>query len=376
MKQTLFYSVLAIGLLASCSNEDTTLEKLEAKRDSLNTVLSDVSAELNEVSAEIAKMDTTIKKTTVTYQVVEPKLYEHYFEVYGNVEAEQNITIYPEINGELEAIRVKEGDRVKAGQVLMQINADVIRRSISEVEASLDLAKEVYSRQSKLWDQQIGSEIQYLEAKTNVESLETRKATLLAQLDMAVVKAPFEGVVDQIFVKRGQMLNPALPALRIINLDEMYIRADVSERYIDIVKPKTEVKVMFEQLDLELDTTVTLAGSYVNPLNRTFMTRVDIDNLNGRIKPNLLAQMRILDERIDSSLVLPSNLIQQTTTGDSYVYVISGSGELATVHKTAVKLGSSYKGETVVLDGIKPGDRIVNRGARRVQDGQEVMLID
>jgi RND family efflux transporter MFP subunit len=379
MKSTIhFVSVIAlIYIVSSCGNKTTTtLDTLFAQRDSLRKEQDALLAKIAAVDAQITLLDTTIKRSNVTSYKLELSRFAHYFEIYGNVESDQNVQVLPEVAGEIKNILVKEGDPVKKGQKLVQINDEIIAKNIAELQTAYSLANDVYNRQKRLWDQKIGSEMQFLESKNNKESLEQRLKTLQTQQAMASIEAPFDGVVDQIFVKTGEMAGPGMPLLRIVNLQKQYVRADVSEAYLGRVKKGTEVKLQFPSLNMEMDTTISLVGQFINPQNRTFNVRVNLESNNELLKPNLLALMLIKDFEQDSAIVVPTDMVQETSKGESFVYTLQKDQNGTLVRKTFVEVGKSYNNQTHVLSGLKANDVLIDKGARSVQDGQYVKVVE
>ena len=373
--RNLVIATLALAAIA-CSQENTTLDKLITQRDSLNGVINKTQEALDAVEVQIDKLDTTKKYTQVTTVPAKQTTFDHYFEVFGSVYSDENVMLSPELAGEVLKIHVREGQRVKAGQTLLQINADVVRKSIEEVEVSLELATDLFARQERLWKQKIGSELQYLESKNRKESLESKLATLNSQLEMAAVKAPFGGTVDEIVPVEGAMVAPGQPLIRLVGLKQVHIKSDVSERYVDVINTGTRVEVEFPSINVKIDTLISRAGNYINPNNRTFVARIDVDNPSGRVKPNMLAKLRMRDYHADSVIVIPSNLIQQTPNGDNFVYVAIEKPTGSFVEKRKVSTGlSNAKSQTRVESGLTAGELIVDRGSRGIKDGQQVEIL-
>ena len=372
MKQATIALLLAVIAISCGKPEETSREKMIAQRDSLHTVVQDLNKQIDKINKQLADENDAVKLTLVTTHQPEQKRFEHFFDVYGSVEADKNLLLYPEASGEILQVKVQEGDYVNKGELLMKLDDKIIRNTIQEVEKSLELATDVYERQKRLWDQNIGSQMQYLQAKNNKESLEEKLETLEAQKTMTRVKAPFSGVVDDLMMKEGQLAGPQMPVMRLVNLSEIYVKAEVSEKYVAVVGKGTPTSVNFESIGIEIDTTVSRTGEFINPGNRTFVARVDIDSYDGQIKPNLLAKLRIKDYESDSAVVIPSNMIQQTPNGDSYVFVLDSNDENNTVEKRILEVGQSYRGETEVLNGLSAQEMIINKGARSIQNGQEV----
>ena len=373
----IIYSILALGFLAACEPENTSdLAKLNAERDSLTAVQKDVSTRIKEINDQLAKLDSTKKLYTVTTLEIVPENFNHYFKVYGTVESNKSINLFAETQGKIESIHVKRGQNVAKGQLLAELDGQVLKQNIAEVEKSLELANEIYKKQSKLWlEDKIGSEVQYLEAKNNKESLDTRLETLKAQYAMTRVRAPFSGVIDEIFPKVGEMASPQSAMFRLVNLSDVYLTASVSEAYVGKVAVGTPAIVNFPSIGSEIKTQVARVGSFINPDNRTFEVIIGIDS-EENLKPNMMGSVRIEDHQVDSAIVVPSRIVMESTSGDSYVYVCSSNtDDICAVTKVIVKPGVSYEGKTEILDGLKSGDRIVDRGSRSVKDGQKVRLV-
>lgn len=377
MKKLIFISIITIAM-AACSNQeaqDGQLAQLRAEKDSLKTVHEEIGARIAELDEQIALLDTTKKLTLVTTQSIIPSTFNHYFEVQGSIESEKNTMVYPEASGTIRAIKVREGQKVNQGDLLMQLDDDVIRKSIVEAQSAYNLAKTVYEKQSALWDQKIGSEMQFLEAKTNKEASEARLASLNAQLDLLSVRAPFTGTVDEIFPKIGELAAPQMPLLRIVNLQDVYIKADISERYLGDIQQGTKVMVSVPSFDEEIPSQISLVGNYINPNNRTFKVQVDIKSEDGMLKPNLLTTLRIQDFHADSAIVLPEAMVQQTPSGEDFVYIADKENEEVYVRKKIVSTGLSYKDQVMITEGLESGDLVIEKGARSVKDGQRVEII-
>ncbi len=367
-------TVLAVTFYSCGGKEQTSLDKLIAQRDSLRSEQSTLLNQITAIDAQISALDTTKKLMQVTALQIEPSTFEHYFDIYGNVEADQNVQLFSEIGGEVLAIPVKEGDRVTKGQLLVKVDDEILRKNVEQVETQLRLANDVFTRQERLWKKSIGSEMQYLEAKNTKESLEKQLASMNAQLAKAKITAPFSGVVDEVFAKVGEMAGPGMPLVRLVNVNDVYIKADVSEKYLARVQTGTDVRVNFPDLGVSVDTVIALTGQFINPLNRTFSVRVELDNDKQILKPNLLAVLQIKDFEQDSAVVVPSNLIQQSAKGDEFVYVLDQRDGKHRVKRLSVETGISYSNQTHVKSGLNGNEWLVKDGARSVKDGQEVEL--
>ncbi len=377
MRSIATISLLAI-IAAACGGGQATgeLAQLQQQRDSLKAVSAEVHDRLIEVKEQIASLDTSVTQRlmTVTALQLQPTLFEHFFKVQGVVEASENAQIFPEAAGRITSIRVKEGQKVNKGQLLLTIDSKVVANQIDEVEARLSLAETVFKRQEDLWSKKIGSEIQYLEAKNNYESLQQNLETLQAQLAMYNVSAPFSGVIDEILPKTGEMANPAMPLLRLISMDGAYMKADVTEGHLAQISEGDEVEVRFPSLNAASMEKISRIGSYINPNNRSFKIRLDLENSELNLKPNLMGELKIRDYYNDSIAVVPSSLIQMTQSGEEFVYTIEMKSGEAMAQKTMIKTGMSYEGMTEVLSGLVGNEKLVNKGARSIKQGDQIAV--
>lgn len=379
MKKFLITPVVALILIScgSASQEEVSdLGQLKKEKDSLVQLNLSVAQQITALDEKISSLDTSAKHSLVTVLPVEQKVFQHYFSVHGVVKANKNVTLFAESAGNVTSIAVKDGQKVKGGQVLVELDADVVKSQLSEIETNLALATELYERQKRLWDQKIGSEVDYLNAKNRKESLEQSKATVERQLRMSQIVAPFSGVIDEVFPRKGEYVGPSSPVIRLINLDETYLESDVSEAYVGRIQAGTPVRIEFPSLDTSLVTKVTRTGDFINPNNRTFKLEIKLDNVKDiSLKPNLLAVVHILDYEASEALVLPARTVQQTADGKSFVYVASQGTGLAKVHIQPIEVGRSYMNSTEILEGLRPEEFIVDQGARSIREGQDVRVV-
>jgi RND family efflux transporter MFP subunit len=300
--------------------------------------------------------------------------FEHFFQANGSVEAVKDAFISPEINGQIEKIHIKEGRRVKGGQLLVSLNADVIERSIAEVKTALELARTVYKKRKGLWDKQIGSEIQYLEAQTNKESLENKLKTLEAQMEMSEIKAPISGIVDKIFKKEGELAIPGMQLIQLVNLENVYINAEVSEAYIADVGKNDAVEVTLPSYPgLVMETVIHRTGQVVNPTNRTFLVQVLLDNKEEKLKPNMMALIKMRDFSDDAALVVPSIIIKNDLEGP-YLYVVETEKGKLKARKVYVKTGLSSGSRTMIENGLEPDRQVIIKGYNLVKNGTPVKI--
>lgn len=367
--------ILIASLFAvSCAPEAPTdeLGKLKKEKDSLKEEKSSISERLAEIEAEIALLDTTKSLALVTTAKPEVKSFNHYFQVYGSLASDQNAQIYPELGGKIVSIWVKEGTRINKGQTIATLDVQAMREQESELKTRLELAETTYKKQKKLWDQKIGSEIQFLQAKNNYEALQNSLAALQANIAKGTITAPFAGVVDEIFPKEGEMAMPGMPIARLMDLSKMYIEADISENYIGKIKEGDNVVVSFPSLGIEKHTKIERLANYINPNNRTFKIRVDVENSDNVLKPNMVALVNINDFKQDTAVVVASSLIMEGAANKRYVFVVKSNDGVTKAVKQPVEVKMSYEGNSLVSSGLRGNEAIVDKGARSIRDGELV----
>lgn len=373
----LFIIAPVAALLWACgggSTAKTELSELMAEKDSLTVVYREAGKRLKEIEKELDGLNGDKKLTLISTVEVNQGTFAHYFDVHGVVEANKNAQLFAETPGVIKRIFVQKGQKVSMGQILLEIDSEIIDKNIAEVQTSLELATELYNRQEKLWKEKIGSEVQYLEAKNRKEGLENSLRTLQAQKEKTKVRAPFAGVIDEVFPKEGEMAGMQMPLFRLVNMDKVYVKCDISESYVMTIKQGTDVEVYFPSFGQTVKAKISRTGQYINPNNRTFQVEVDLMNLTQAIKPNLLATVKIKDFEQENALFIPSRLLQQSTDGRDFVYVARAEGNEVKVQKVFVKAGLSHGQNTMIIEGLEPGDMLVDRGSRSIKDGQEVRI--
>lgn len=377
-KSTTIIFTLYAFLLTSCGEKTLTLEEKKAELQKLKKEYATLKGKIDNLETDIIKEekpDAKSKLKPVEAITLKDTIFKHFVEVQGNVESDENVLINPEIPGIVLRKLVKEGERVTKGQTIIELDAESVRKSINEVEVSLELAEVVFQKQQNLWNQKIGTEIQYLQAKNNKERLEKSLASLKTQLSKAFVKSPINGVVDEIKINVGEMANPAMPLARVINLSNVTIDAEVSETYTRDVKKGDTVIVNFPTLQKEINTPVTLVGQYIKSENRTFKIQMRTANTEGLLKPNTLAVVKINDFTKTKAITAPNHLIQKSTNGTKFVYVVRKESNKDIVRKVVVETGKTYQGATLVLSGLQAGDVLIDKGYSEVVDGEEVNLL-
>jgi membrane fusion protein, multidrug efflux system len=369
--------ILAIVVLSSCGAKKADDET--AIRDQIAAYKKEIAAlnmKVSDLEKQLLVLDTSINNNAIPVEVLDLAFmpFKHYIEVSGSAEAVKAAYISPEMGGQIRDIYVKEGDYVEKGKLLARLNTDITESSIKELESALALADTVFQKQQRLWNQGIGSEIQYLNAKNAKESLEQKLVTANAQLDMSLIKAPISGIVDNINQKKGELAAPGMMLMQIVNLDEMYINADVSETYLPQVKEGAEVRVQFPVYpDKTLQTPIYRKGNVINPSNRTFQIQLRLSNPDKQLKPNLLAVVQINDFSSDTAIIVPSILIKQDITG-YYVFTAQKADGRWIAKKVYIQPGKSYIDKTMVLSGLSQGEKVITKGYNMVSDGSEIAV--
>lgn len=383
MQKTKFiHSLLLLPFLAmvaiSCSSgEPQTLEGKKAVLEAKKKELIALNKEIDQLQTEIESLDpemvNQVRRIPVNTLDLAHSKFQHFVKVQGQVEANKNIMVSAMQPGRITAIYVREGQSVGKGALLAQLDDAVMKSSISEVESSLELAEIMYNKQAKLWEQEIGTEVQYLTAKNQKESLERRLATLKEQLKLSKIYAPISGVVDEIMPKVGEMLNPGYPAFRIVNASDLSLKANLSEVHLPYIKRGDKVKVSFPTINMETEAKVTAVGQSIDPNNRTFKVEVKLPN-NRLFKANMFGEISVNDQTVDEAIVIPLELIQQTDVGQ-FVYIVEKNEEGNWLSKRKnVQLGLSAEGEVLVKEGLAVGDKLVTIGYKDLSDGQEVVF--
>jgi len=383
------YSLVLVSiLLTSCggdkkkSVEDiiatNDLELIRQKKAELDVSAQEISAQLKQLEKTIKNLDPQERVPLITTFAVKEAVFNHFVELQGNVSTKQNVVIVSEYSGVLNRVYVKEGQKVSKGQTLAKIDDGGLSQQLAQVKIQADLAKTTFERQERLWNQKIGSEIQYLQAKATYEAQLQATKQLQQQVGKTIVRAPFSGTIDDVITEQGSVVAPGQSQLfRIVNLDDMYIETDVPERYVSDITKGKEVKVNFPVLGKDVDAKVRQAGNFINPANRTFKVEVAIPNKTmSSIKPNLTAKLKINDYTNKKAILIPQSIISENAEGQQYVYTIADKVEnKATVKREIIETGRTQGDYIEVLSGIENGEEIIDEGARSVKDGQEVKIL-
>lgn len=382
------YTLLFIALIVSSCGDDKNksvediiasdnLELIRKKKIELDASAQEIANELKQLEAKIKVLDPQEKIPLITTIKAKESVFTHYVELQGSVSTKQNIVIYPEFSGVLSTVYVKDGQRVSKGQILARIDDGGLSQQLSQLKIQTALAKTTFERQERLWDQKIGSEIQFLQAKATYEAQEQAVNQLQNQVSKTVVRAPFTGTIDDVITEQGTVVVPGQsPLFRIVNLQDMYIETDVPERYISEVVPGKDVQIDFAILNKQMTAKVRQAGNFINPANRTFKIEVGIDNEDRLIKPNLTAKIKINDYTNNNAILIPQSIISENANGEQYVYVVSEKTEnKGKAKRVIIETGKTQDDSIEVLSGLENGNEIVDEGARSVKDGQDVKIL-
>ena len=388
MKNILPLLIIAL-ILASCGSGDKksveaviasqNLESIRAKKTELVGEQNLIKDEIKKLDIVISELDAGKKIPLITTFNLAPSNFKHYLELQGNVTTKNLLIIYPEFSGMLTNVYVVDGQKVKKGEVLAKIDDGGLSQQLAQLKIQADLAKTTFERQQRLWDQKIGSEMQYLQAKSNYEAQDQAIAQLEQQVAKTIIRAPFSGTIDDVITEQGSVVMPGQSQLmRIVNLDNMYIVTEVPEKYIANITRNKKVEVEFPILGKKIDSKVRQVGNFINPNNRTFKVEISIPNKEKSIKPNLTAKLKINDYSNESALLIPQGIISENASGEQYIYIIKEKVENneAKAQKTVIETGLTQGDFIEVTNGLEAGDEIIMEGARSVNDGQEVKIIN
>jgi membrane fusion protein (multidrug efflux system) len=355
---------LALALLSSChpaADPKAELNALKKQRDELNAKIAGL--EKNMSTADSSKKE---KIAIVGVSAANPVLFKSYVEVQGKIDADDNISLSPQMGGAVMKINVKVGDEVSTGQILAEIDNKVIVQGIAELQSSVDLANTMYEKQKNLWDQKIGTEVQFLASKNQKEGLERKMASLHQQLELSRIKSPINGTVDALDLRLGQIAAPGMPAIRVVNFDNLKVKAEVSEAFAGKIKKGDPVDVILPDMGDTIHGKIDFAAKVISALSRTFTVQMNLDRKND-YHPNMIAILKIVDYVNPKAIVVPVNTIQHAEEGD---FVIVAVNHIA--KKVQVKRGRSYNGHVEITAGLKEGDQIITAGFQELNDGEEV----
>jgi membrane fusion protein (multidrug efflux system) len=364
-KNILIATLLLLVVACKPGDKKSQLDKLRGQQDELAT-------QINQLEKETGAKDTTAAKPVdVAVDTVKLADFRHYIDIQGRIEGDQNIEVSPQTPGLVVKVNVNEGDAVRPGQVLAELDSKLVQRGLDEVKTQLALATILYQKQKALWDQKIGSEVQFLTAKTNKESLDKRLASMQEQLTMTKIKSPIAGTVENVPFKIGQVVSPGLPTstIRVVNMNGVKVLADVSEAYTSKIKRGDGVLVSFPDINEQITAKVTFTSKVIDQTNRTFRVEAHLTHSRADLRANMIANLKITDYIKKNAIAIPINLVQKASN-TNYVMVAKKHSKDFEAIKHNVTMGISYNGTTEILNGLNAGDKIITAGYQNLKDGQ------
>ena len=378
MTTKIFPLLIASALFVSCGDKENnqTIDQLIAAKNNteLQARKATIQADLAKIDAALATLNVKKEEALVSVMTLKDTLFNHYLDIQGSVETKENILIQPEMPGTLIALNVKAGQHVSKGQILARVDDGGSSQQVASLETQYQLAKTTFERQKNLWNQKIGSEIQYLQAQTQMLSLQRSVAQAKAMLAKTVIRAPFSGTIDEVFVEKGQVVSASPQGLmRIVNLNNMYVSTSIPESYIGKLKVGTQVDVFLTSLNKNYKGKVRQVGNFINPNNRSFGIEVSIPNPENLLRPNQVAKLKVIDYTAKNAIVVPTNVIQEDGEGNKFVFVaINSNGKTATAKKVVVSTGKSSDNVTEILTGLSANDIIVTEGVNTISEGMKL----
>ena len=377
MKKILILSVLSLALFSCGSSEkEQSIEKLISSKDvkGLQAKKVALQTEIATIEEALATLDVKVEEALVSVTTVKDTIFNHYLEVQGSIDTKENILIQPEFSGTLTSLTVKAGQRVSKGQILGRVDDAGMSQQLASAENQYQLAKTTFDRQKNLWDKKIGSEIQFLQAQTQMVSAQKAVSQIKAQLAKTLIRAPFTGTIDEVFVEKGEVVAPSPQGLmRIVNLGNMYVSTTIPESYIGKLKVGDNVDVFLTSLGKTYKGKVRQVGSFINPNNRSFGIEVSVPNPENLLRPNQVAKLKIIDYVSKDAIIVPTGVIQEDANHDKFVFVVEGSnGKTGKAKKVIVKTGKSSDNVTEILSGLSANDIIVTDGVNNISEGMKL----
>ena len=383
------YTLLLIIIISGCNSsrnasiesliESGDLEELKKRKKEYVDAMNTMKVELNEINNGISLLDENERLTLVSKYEIQQTIFNTYIEAQANLKTRKNVLILPEFQGTLEKVFVSEGQEVKKGQLLAEINDSGLNEQYEQMVIQAEFAKENFERTQRLWDNNIGSEMQYLKSKTDYEASKKMVEQMKDRLSKTKIYAPFDGEIDEIISNVGSNLIPGVSQiLRLVNLDIIYAESFVSEKYISFIGEGTEAIVQIPLLNMDYRSSVNQTGNFINPSNRTFRIEVPVENFDNRIKQNLDAKIKINIYKKDDAIVIPLRIVREDALGKNFVYVMSEDNKegVYLTSKQFITLGNKSEDKVEVTEGLDLGDIVVLEGAYSVEDSQRVKLID
>lgn len=362
----LVYITLILSLAAACSNnkpKDKTTELADLKKQQ-----ADISAKITQLEGELGKKDA-VKTTDVSAVTVKAMAFTNYVDIQGKIDAQDNVTAYPQASAVITAINVKAGDHVSKGETLVQLDNSVLRQNIEQAQAQAALAQTLFQRQKALWDQKIGTEVQFLQAQTNVQTTEKQVSALRQQADMYRIVSPINGTIDQMDLKLGQIAAPGSTGIRVVNADILKVKADVPESYAGSVHLGDNVKIMVPDANDSVTAKITFAAKVIDPTSRSFAIEIKLPQ-RVTLRPNMTAILKIANYSNSKAVVIPNKAIQKSESGD-YVFVnVNGIAK-----RKGIVEGAMSGGLSEIKSGLSAGDQVITEGASELEDGDNIRVL-
>ena len=356
------------------------IKKLQSKKAELDIKQQELSSEIKKINDKLDDLNEDKNTPLITTFKVQEQVFKHFIELQGNVQTKQNLLVYPEMPGILKNVFVKEGQKVSKGQILASIDDGGMSEQVAQLETNAQLAKTTYERQKRLWDQKIGSEIQFLQTKTAYESQKSAVNQLKKQLGKSTIRAPFSGIIDEVFKERGTVIAPGQGSeiFRIVNLSNMYIETEVPETYIGSISKNKTVEVSFPILGETLNSKIRQVGNFINPSNRSFKIEIGVPNLKGNIKPNLTARLKLNDYTNENAILIPQSIISENAKGEQFIYIVKDkkANNEAVAERLIIETGKTQGDFIEITKNLSADSEIIMEGARSVNNGQVVKVIN
>lgn len=385
MKKTLFSFIIFISIIG-CNDSGILVEKIletndlnliSQKRKEIIESQQEIYKQLKAINNKIEELNKNSKFPIVETLVLKSEKFNHYVELQGNVKSDKLLIIYPEFSGILNKIYVSSGEKVIKGQLLATIQDGGLKEQLSQLEINYNLTKTTFERQERLWAQNIGSEIQFLQAKSMFEAQKNGVEQLKKQIEKTIIKAPFSGTIDNVIAKEGEVVYPGRSNIMLLlNMDSMYVESNVPEKYLNSIYKGKDAKLEFPLIGKYLNTSIRQAGNFINPNNRTYKIELNIPKNNLNIKPNLNTKVRVNDYSSDNAILIKEGLISIDSNNEKYVYKIERKEKKTYVSKTIIKIGENDGNHIEVLSGLSENDEIVSEGIRKLIDNSRVKIIN
>tara|TARA_R110002049_G_scaffold616_11_gene3594 strand:+ start:11332 stop:12504 length:1173 start_codon:yes stop_codon:yes gene_type:complete len=388
--KNIYLVLLTTLILASCGNKKEVsvddvlatndLAQIKSKKAEIDAKQQALSVDLKKLNDKLDDLNEDKNTPLITTFKVKEEVFTHFIELQGNVQTKQNVLIYPEMPGILQSVYVKEGQKVSKGQVLAKIDDGGLSQQLAQLNTNAQLAKTTFERQKRLWDQKIGSEIQFLQAKTSYEAQQSAVNQLKSQLGKATIRAPFSGIIDDVFKEKGTVIAPGQGSeiFRIVNLSNMYIETEVPETYIGSITENKTVEVNFPVLGETVNSKIRQVGNFINPNNRSFKIEIGVPNLKGKVKPNLTARLKLNDYTNATAILIPQSIISENAKGEQFIYIVKDKKENneAIAERLIIETGKTQGDFIEVTKYLAADAEIIMEGARSVNSGQVVKVIN